>query len=139
MKILVYNNLVSYVGDIEKGIFSEADNNIELFKITNESGVFYAVANNFNVHEVDNLPDDFTEGKYMYDTEKGFYENTDWVDPNTPTEIELLQLKVDELSASKTELTISNAELSATIDDLLTNIIPALMTDTTEESESEVE
>lgn len=135
MQILTYKNQIMYIGTVEKGVYPEADKTRELFKITNEHGKFYAVPDFLTLDEVDNLPEDFVESKYMYDTEKGFYENPDWVDPNTPTEIELLQLKVDDLSVSNAELIMSNAELSATLDDLLTNVIPTLMTDTTEESE----
>ena len=125
MQILVYNNLVSYIGSIEKGVYPETDPSRELYKIVNENGKIYAVTEGFLLYDVSAVPEDFTEGKYLYDVEKGFYLNPDWVDPNLPSETQ------QRLSALEAE----NTNLYTTIDDILTNIIPAMVAGTTEESE----
>ena len=31
---------------------------------------------------VDNIPEDYTSGKYCYTTEKGFYLNPEWIEPD---------------------------------------------------------
>ena len=79
MKILTSNKIVMFQGTIEKGIY-EADPSIELYRITNENGVFYAVTERFELIEVESLPTDFVEMKYCYTTEDGFYLNPDYTE-----------------------------------------------------------
>lgn len=67
MEILVesHNHFIYQCGEIEKGIFPEADPNTELYKVTNEKGVFYAVASGFTPYEVDKVPEEYY--KFSYD------------------------------------------------------------------------
>lgn len=65
MKFLI-NNATRKIyerGTIEKGFF-DVDPNRELFKITNENGVFYAVTDGFSIMESDNIPDYYKECIY---------------------------------------------------------------------------
>ena len=78
MQILTDNKIVVFKGTIEKGIY-EADPSRELYRITDDDNVYYAVTEGFEVHEVDELPSDFEPMKYCYTEEEGFYEN-----PNKP-------------------------------------------------------
>lgn len=41
------------------------------------------VKEDVNVFEVNELPEDFKQGKYCYTTEKGFYVNPDYVEPDS--------------------------------------------------------
>ena len=41
------------------------------------------VKENVNVFEIIELPEDFKQGKYCYTEEKGFYINTDYVEPDS--------------------------------------------------------
>lgn len=99
MQILLSDKVVINYGTIDKGIFEEADPTRELYKITNENGTFYSVTENFNLHEVDSIPEDFTDGKYLWSEESGFELNPDWVDPSTPSETEQLRADVDYIAA----------------------------------------
>lgn len=84
MKILVdvRCNRVYEFGEIEKGIFPEADPNTELWKVSNEKGVFYAVADGFRVVEVEEIPENYF--KCTYDEVNGFVE---YEIPKTPEQI----------------------------------------------------
>ena len=79
MKILTSNKIVMFQGTIEKGIY-EADPSRELYRITNENGVFYATTEGFELIEVESLPTYFVEMKYCYTTEDGFYLNPDYTE-----------------------------------------------------------
>ncbi|HAU86438.1 MAG TPA: hypothetical protein DCW90_13370 [Lachnospiraceae bacterium] len=51
-----------------------------------------------NVHEVAEVPTEVREGQYCYDTEKGFYENPDWVAPyDAETHITNLEQQITDL------------------------------------------
>lgn len=41
------------------------------------------VKEDVNVFEVNELPEDFNQGKYCYTAEKGFYVNPDYVEPDS--------------------------------------------------------
>lgn len=98
MHILTQGNLAVLYGNIEKGIFEDVDPDNELYKITNDNSVSYAVASNFQKVEVDSIPDDFVQAKYLYTTENGFELNPDWQDPNAPTDDDILRSDVDYLA-----------------------------------------
>ena len=98
MQILTQNNIVIFYGEIEKGVYDSVDPDRELYQITNDNGVFYAVTENFTTFEVDSVPDDFEQNKYLYIEGKGFERNENWVDPNAPTSEEKLRSDVDYLA-----------------------------------------
>ena len=111
IKILVGKgvNRVFEYGKIEKGIFQEADPNTELYKVTNDKGVFYAVAEGFTEYEVEEVPENYQDCTYT--PEDGFVEIE-----KEPTEEERI-----------TALEEENQTLVMTLDDILTNVIPAMM------------
>lgn len=83
------SNILMFKGFIEKGIFPEADPDMELYKIVDGDNTFYAVTNGFKGYEVDSLPDDLDPqalNKYCYTQSKGFYANPDYREPDLPTE-----------------------------------------------------
>lgn len=98
MHILTQGNLAVLYGDIEKGIFEDVDPDRELYKITNGNNISYAVASNFQKVEVDSIPDDFAQRKYLYTEENGFELNPDWQDPNAPNDEDILRADVDYLA-----------------------------------------
>lgn len=98
MHILTQGNLAVLYGNIEKGIFEDVDPNNELYKITNDNGVSYAVASNFEKVEVNSIPDDFMQSKYLYTKENGFEINPNWQDPNAPNDEDILRADVDYLA-----------------------------------------
>lgn len=111
MQILTCGTLISYVGEIERGVFPEADGGRELYKITNENGVFYAVTENFSVHEVDSIPEDFTDGKYLWSEESGFTANPNWVDPSAPSEEEQRLSAIEEQQELQAQAIMELAEM----------------------------
>lgn len=95
MNFLVDNisHRVYECGMIEKGIFNDVDPNTELFKVTNDKGVFYAVASGFSIKTAENIPENYEN--YTYTDNGGFVE---LVIPPTQEEI------VDNLSSSYEDL-----------------------------------
>jgi hypothetical protein len=85
MKILTRENVILFYGEVEKGIFPEADPTRELYKI---NGNMYSVTDGIIEYDVDNIPEDFVQVKYCYTEEKGFYLNTEYIDPEEPSEEE---------------------------------------------------
>lgn len=109
---------LQFKGVIDKGIFSEADPDMELYKIVDGDDTFYAVTNGFKDYEVDSLPDDLDPqalNKYCYSEEKGFYKNQNYVEPEQPIEEKVADLKAQ------------NEELATTLDNMLTDVIPAML------------
>ena len=89
-------NALQFKGVIDKGIFSEADPDMELYKIVDGDDTFYAVTNGFKDYEVENLPDDLDPqslNKYCYSEEKGFYKNQNYTEPEPPVEEKVSDLQ----------------------------------------------
>ena len=81
MYILTSQKQVVMTGDtIEIGRW-ENDPTMDTYRIKQGSTYQYAVIKGFEVHQVDSLPEDFEPNKYCYETEKGFYLNPDWIEP----------------------------------------------------------
>ena len=117
MKLLTNNNIVFFYGStIEKGIYS-ADPSRELYKITNESGIFYSVTEGLELYEVDDnaIPNDFATMKYCYTVTDGFYMNQEYLNREPSAEEKIAELESQ------------NEELYIAIDTLLTEIIPSML------------
>ena len=94
-----------------------------MFLITNENDVIYYITSSCNkesdgsyiidngilrvlvpesfiVHEVDSLEDDIEPYKYCYSESKGFYANSDYVEPVLEPTMADLQEQIAELSAN---------------------------------------
>lgn len=94
-----------------------------MFLITNENDVIYYITSSCNkesdgsyiidngilrvlvpesfiVHEVDSLKDDIEPYKYCYSESKGFYANSDYVEPVLEPTMADLQEQIAELSAN---------------------------------------
>ena len=94
-----------------------------MFLITNENDVIYYITSSCNresdesyiidngvlrvlvpesfiVHEVDSLKDDIEPYKYCYSESKGFYANSDYVEPVLEPTMTDLQEQIAELSAN---------------------------------------
>ena len=106
-----------------------------MFLITNENDVIYYITSSCNkesdgsyiidngilrvlvpesfiVHEVDSLKDDIEPYKYCYSESKGFYANSDYVEPVLEPTMADLQEQIAELSANLEYMTMmSNIEL----------------------------
>lgn len=98
MKILIVesNNIVVGVGEkIEKGIFPEADPNIELYKITEGEKSLYFVTNGYVVEDVGDVkvPDDYLTKRYCYTKENGFFVDPNWTEPEPTTEQKVSDLE----------------------------------------------
>lgn len=91
MTILTRNNVVLFFGEVEKGIFPEADPTRELYKI---NGNTYSVTDGIEEYEVNSIPEDFEQGKYCYTESNGFYINPDYAEPQ-PTAEEQLRADID--------------------------------------------
>lgn len=91
MQILTNSNRVEFYGVVVKGIY-DADPSRELYRVTNNEGVYYAVTEGFEVHEVQALPEDYKDGLYLYTPEKGFYKDENFKEPFN-TEEEVIALK----------------------------------------------
>lgn len=73
MDILTANdNVVRLHGVIERGVYPEADPSTELYKITNDDGVFHAVIPGHNLYTDVTLPSGFVENQFTYTPETGF-------------------------------------------------------------------
>ena len=92
MQILTNKTIVSFYGTIEKGIY-DADPSRFLYKIENENGTAYAVADGFELFNVDTLPEDYSENRYCYTAEQGFYLNPDYQEPKPPIEERVAELE----------------------------------------------
>lgn len=90
MFILVDNNNVcSFTGDtMAYGVFDEP---INKWRISNNVCVFYVLGDHFTKIEVESLPEDYTEMKYCYTEERGFYINHEYT-VSFNTEEELIRL-----------------------------------------------
>lgn len=121
MKLLISdynNNILSYGNVIEKGIFPEADPVNVIYKIIHDdSTVSYYMVAGANVCEVDSIPDEVKNdiGKYCYTSEKGFYVDPNWTEPEPTLEEQIVDLKSQ------------NEELAATLDNMLTDVIPSML------------
>ena len=100
MKILTRDNVVLFCGEVEKGVFPVADPSRELYRI---NGSMYSVTDGIVEHDVDSVPEDFTQGKYCYTEADGFYINPDFVAETSPEE-RLAELEA-EIERLKQELT----------------------------------
>ncbi len=114
-------NALQFKGVIDKGIFSEADPDMELYKIVDGDDTFYAVTNGFKDYEVDSLPDDLDPqafNKYCYSEEKGFYKNQNYVEPEQP-----IEEKVSDLQGYTADLLyqVCLLQLGTSDDDVSTN------------------
>ena len=82
-------NLEGYIlfveDNIEYGTFEEE----EKWKIGN---FYYKSDEELFVYEVEELPTDYTSGKYFYTPDIGFYPNTMWVEPPKPVEQQISDL-----------------------------------------------
>lgn len=103
MKILIEisNNRIFEAGKIEKGIFEDVDPNTELYKVSNENGVFYAVAVGFKEVEVSNLPTEHDYHEYTYEDGKFI-----WHEPPKSQEqiIEEANIQITDLQLAIVEL-----------------------------------
>lgn len=92
------NNVCCFTGDtIEYGIFDEP---IHKWRVTNNVCMFYVVGDYFTKSEVENVPEDYTERKYCYTDEKGFYINPFYAEPiNTEEEVKRLTQENIDLKA----------------------------------------
>lgn len=120
MKLLVnnYNNILSYGNAIEKGIFPEADPVNVIYKIIHDDGTAsYYMIGGANICEVDSIPDEVKNdiGKYCYTSEEGFYVDPKWREPEPTLEEQIVDLKSQ------------NEELAATLDNMLTDVIPSML------------
>ncbi len=100
------NEMVIMHGDVEKGIFPEADKENELYKVTSGDGVVRYAATSFIYKATEEpLPEDFSYGKYCYG-ENGFYLNPDWREPEpAPGEkIAALEEQVNLLTSALMEM-----------------------------------
>lgn len=102
--ILVDNfaNMIFETGVIERGIFTEADPNINLWKVTNDNGTFYAVATGFTKYTVEELPTEHDYHLYSYTPEEGFVyhkppKSEEEIKQETEQQITDLQLAIVEL------------------------------------------
>lgn len=89
-------NALQFKGVIDKGIFSEADPDMELYKIVDGDDTFYVVTNGFKDYEVNSLPDDLDPqalDKYCYSQAKGFYKNKNYTEPEQPVEEKVSDLQ----------------------------------------------
>lgn len=81
MFILTNENVVFTHGEtIELGRW-ENDNTQDTYRIKNGDNYQYAVTANFELHEVETLPEDYESNKYCYTEADGFYANPDYVEP----------------------------------------------------------
>lgn len=111
MKILIRNNVILFYGEIEKGIFPEADPTRELYKI---NGSMYSVTDDIIEYDVDSVPEDFVQGKYCYTEEKGFYLNSEYVEPEEEKSLaEQLKEARAEIDSLRTELQQVQVQLSS--------------------------
>lgn len=90
------NNVCCFNGtSIEYGVFDEP---IEKWKVTNEICTFYVVGDCLECIEVESLPSDYIDGRYLYTEEKGFYKNDNYIEPiNTEDEMKRLMQENIEL------------------------------------------
>ena len=103
MKILTRENVVLFYGEVEKGVFPEADATRELYKI---NGNQYSVTDDIIEYDVESVPEDFVQGKYCYTEEDGFYLNSDYVEAEPQNQVMEEQLKeaLTEIAQLKAEL-----------------------------------
>ena len=81
MFILTNENVVFTHGEtIELGRW-ENDNTQDTYRIKNGDNYQYAVTANFELYEVEALPEDYESNKYCYTEANGFYTNPDYVEP----------------------------------------------------------
>lgn len=98
MKILITesSNIVVGAGEeIEKGIFPEADPDIELYKIIEGGKSLYFVANGYAVKDVGNVevPNDYLAKRYCYTKENGFFVDPNWTEPEPTMEQKVSDLQ----------------------------------------------
>lgn len=95
MKILTRESVVLFYGEVEKGVFPEADPTRELYKI---NGNQYSVTDDIVEYDVEEIPEDFVQNKYCYTEADGFYANPDYTVEVTPEErVVELEAEVDRL------------------------------------------
>lgn len=88
MFILTNENVAFISGEtIELGRW-ENDSTQDTYKITNGDNTQYAVVANFELHEVESLPEDFEANKYCYTEADGFYANPDYIEPSEENVLE---------------------------------------------------
>jgi hypothetical protein len=109
MKILVRDNVVLFYGEVKKGIFPEADPTRELYKI-NES--MYSITDDIIEYNIENIPEDFIQGKYCYTEEEGFYLNTEYTETEEKTLAEQLKEAKAEIDSLRAELQQVQVQLS---------------------------
>lgn len=69
--------IVTVAPQIDFGVFEDTPK----WRARDEYGnvLFYFIDDEYNCYEVDSMPDDYTEGKYFYDTEEGFVYNDAYI------------------------------------------------------------
>lgn len=96
MKLLIssLNKAIVGIGEsIESGVFPEADPDIELYKVVSSGSTEYFTQQDLEVVSVNQVPSDVERYKYCYTTEKGFYVNPDYREPDLPTEEKVSNLE----------------------------------------------
>lgn len=89
MKLLIssINKAIVSIGEnIESGVFPEADPSVELYKVVSSGSAEYFMQQDLEIVNVDKVPSEVERYKYCYTKEKGFYANSDYREPDLPTE-----------------------------------------------------
>lgn len=92
MKVLVKGNeIIAYAPSIEFGVY---DDDIEKWKLSDEEGnlLFYALDNGYIVTDNVDIPSDYVDGKYFYESGE-FVLNEDWTPPPLSPEERIAELE----------------------------------------------
>lgn len=118
MKVLIdnFNNGIFEAGMIEKGIFPEVDPETELYKVTNDKGSFYAVANGFKEVEVKELPTEHDYHEYTYEDGQFI-----WHEP--PKTVEQLLTEIQQQLKEQAEQTKELTYISKALGDDVIEIV----------------